>query len=54
MISLARTGPESLVMTADSKIQEIRHKLNVWGTLINMAEDIWYVAEASLSYCERG
>ncbi len=36
MISLARTGPESLVMTADSKIQEIRHKLNVWGTLINM------------------
>ncbi len=36
MISLARTGPESLVMTADAKVQEIRHKLNVWGTLTNM------------------
>lgn len=36
MISLARTGPESLAMTAESSVQEIRHKLNVWGTLINL------------------
>lgn len=36
MISLARTGPESIAMKLSSEVSEIRHKLGAWGTPISL------------------
>ncbi|MDO4559463.1 MAG: hypothetical protein Q4C86_00820 [bacterium] len=36
MISLARTGPESIAMKLSSEVAEIRHKLGAWGTLTSL------------------
>lgn len=39
MISLARTGPESIAMKLSSEVSEIRHKLGAWGTLISLGAE---------------
>ncbi len=36
MISLVRTGPESIAIKLSSEVSEIRHKLGAWGTLISL------------------
>ncbi|MDO5114562.1 MAG: hypothetical protein Q4D58_00555 [Synergistaceae bacterium] len=39
MISLIRTGPESIALKISSHISEIRHKLAAWGILVSLDQE---------------